>query len=50
MDVPRDSESLSFEKAAQGLKRLANRGEVPEISGQGTRALEAWWKRSSGKL
>lgn len=34
MDVPRDSENPAFEKAAQGVKRLANRG----------------WNRSLGKL
>ncbi|HKR23531.1 MAG TPA: pyridoxal-dependent decarboxylase [Pyrinomonadaceae bacterium] len=49
MDVPRDSESLSFEKTAQGLKRLMSRGEVPEISGQGTRALEAWFLGTKGE-
>src|ERR1044072_7316236 len=49
MDVPRDSESLSFEKTAQGLKRLANLGEVPEISGNGTRAIEAWFLGPKGE-
>jgi hypothetical protein len=49
MDVPRDSESLSFEKTAKGLKRLMNRGEVPEISGQGTRAIEAWFLGPKGE-
>jgi len=49
MDVPRDSESLSFEKTAQGLKRLASLGEVPEISGNGTRAIEAWFLGPKGE-
>lgn len=49
MDVPRDGESLSFEKTAEGLKRIADLGEVPEISGQGTRAVEAWFLGPKGE-
>lgn len=49
MDVPRDSESLSFEKTAEGLKRLAKLGEMPEITGNGTRAIEAWFLGPKGE-
>ncbi|HET6889845.1 MAG TPA: pyridoxal-dependent decarboxylase, partial [Pyrinomonadaceae bacterium] len=43
MEIPRDSESFGFEKTAQALKYLASAGEIPELSGKGTRALEAWF-------
>src|SRR5262245_9115585 len=43
MKVPRDVESQSFEKTRQGMRSWVALGAVPEIAGNGTRALEAWF-------
>ncbi len=43
MMTPRDSRSLSFEKARQIMRLFAQSGEIPSLEGGGTRALEAWF-------
>src|SRR5215208_6398461 len=49
MELPRDAESLSFEKTLQGLQRLAGSGRTPAITGSGTRAVEAWFLGPKGE-
>jgi hypothetical protein len=43
MEIPRDAEAASFEKTRRRLQRLVSLGQVPEITGSGTRAVEAWF-------
>lgn len=43
MEVPRDAESQAFEEAKQNIRQFFTSSQMPEISGNGTRALEAWF-------
>lgn len=43
MNVPRDSQSQGLEKARHGIRALSQFTEIPDLSGTGTRALEAWF-------
>lgn len=49
MEKPRDAESLSFQKTRQGVQWLAESGQVPAITGSGTRAVEAWFLGPKGE-
>lgn len=43
MEVPRDAESQAFEEAKRNIRDFYASAQVPQISGNGTRALEAWF-------
>ena len=49
MEIPRDAEAASFEKTRRRLQRLVSLGQVPEITGSGTRAVEAWFLGPKGE-
>lgn len=49
MEIPRDIESQSFERTRRAMREMTHFGQLPEVSGGGTRAVEAWFLGPKGE-